>query len=136
MKSFLYNSGLTAVLVSFLALPILGFGFIGKSVQNEKPEVLSAVSHAKVLKSQPVLVDQIDLEINLSDRSIQRFYNIIPEKYDDDNYAVAVVIPKELRDSGLSYDLIKTDFSYDLELVLAGGDLYFSSFNATILIFE
>ena len=113
MKKTLMNSGLVMVLAGLLFVPVMGFGFAEYKPEESAgaPMVLGKASYELDFK----IVDQIDLELNLSKLTVQKFYDVVPEEYiKNRGYKVIIVAPKALSDKGVTFDLIQNKLSSDL----------------------
>ena len=139
MKYLAINTLLVLALAFILSVPMLGFGFMGIDESPNSSEVLGtriirvdADENSKNVK----VVEQIDLSLNLSDNKIQKFYNVVPERFVDGDYSFVAIVSPELRDFGLYPDLIKEELSYDLVLFVEDESLYDSVVTATILVLK
>jgi hypothetical protein len=108
-KKLALNSSLVLVLSFLFALPFLGFGFATYDETSlDESMVLGANNFSpNVKKSEPMLevYDQIDLEVNLNAKDkAQLIYDVLPKKYQGNEYKRIVILPKEVSYSGVSLE--------------------------------
>ena len=111
IKSVFYNSVLVSGLALMLVLPFTGFGFIG---YNERelvhPYVLGA-STSLVKESSVNVVDQKEFKVILDkDSSTLTIFNPIDEEYKGSEYKKFLIVPNEIKDSGI-YGTFSPDYS-------------------------
>lgn len=113
MKTILKNSMMVTVLAGILVLPMFCFEFFGYSKIDVPKKVLGVKSDTSQIDS-PKVVEQIDLKLALSLESLQKFYDVIPEKYLSKGYSEYIVFSKDLFEEGYSFELIDNGLSKDL----------------------
>lgn len=121
MKSVLKNSVLVFLLAFLLMAPYMSFGLFGVQEQNQQSvlgvdtSVRPSSSLNKSVQSKNLtVIDQVDLNLNLSDQSVQKFYDVIPESLIDPRYEYIVVYSKEIKNQGVEIIQIVNDLSVDL----------------------
>lgn len=99
----------------------MSFGLFGVQEQNQQSvlgvdtSVRPSSSLNKSVQSKNLtVIDQVDLNLNLSDQSVQKFYDVIPESLIDPQYEYIVVYSKEIKNQGVEIIQIVNDLSVDL----------------------
>ena len=122
MKTVFKNSLLVTVLAGLLVLPMSGFSLFYYPKLDTAPSRILGVNSDSPMKVKVRVLDQVDLRLSLSGDSSQKFYNVIPEEYLSDEYSEYVVAPRNLSDSGYSFEILDNGLSKDL-VVMHSGDL-------------
>lgn len=136
MKNVLKNSMLVAVLAGLFALPLGGFGFIELQDVTPQAQVLGIQSFpaATNYAGDYNLVAQVEVELNLGDTSTQSFYNVIPEEFLSEDYKHLLIIPNEIKETGLTASVEDNQLTADIIIQLNDSGMEGETIPATILI--